>query len=150
MGMKVNWMTGVVIFFLALLFFGMMVHGNEEGLPSFHKEDFLEDLIDSPSLEECEEFKALGYLSDEVLIEMKIDLTNHKRSVLTEAAEIILKYLPLEPPKDKQVELQKMSKIVQRCSDLEDNIWLIIKIRRLHDQKEREDRLAVKPPPSIQ
>lgn len=131
-------LTGLFVFFV---YFFTAIAVNAE----FNKEDLLENLLEVPSLEESEDFKTLGYLNDETLIQMKVDLTNHKRSILTQAAEIMEKYIPENPPHDQQLEIRKMSKIVQRCSDVEDNIWLIIKIRRLHDQRMKNDMLAEKP-----
>ncbi|NUQ57442.1 MAG: hypothetical protein HUT38_03090 [Candidatus Paceibacter sp.] len=133
-----------IFIFVGFLFGGNVAFGWNEA-PSFNKEDLLENLLEAPSLEESEEFKTLGYLNDEVLIEMKVDLTNHKRSVLTQVAETIVKYIPENPPEHLQEEILKMSKIVQRCADIEDNIWLIIKIRRLYEQKQKEGMLAEKP-----
>lgn len=135
-----------VVFVVAVTVFGFfrVVGGWDETL-SFNKEDFLENLLEAPDLKKSDEFKTLGYLNDGILIEMKLDLTNHKRSILTQAAEIILKYYPQDPPKDKQKDLDKMSEMVQRSSYLEDSIWLIIKIRRLHDQRMRDNILAEKP-----
>lgn len=140
-----NILKGIV--FIVFLFCWIEVScGEWNESPNFNKEDLLENLIETPSLEESEDFKTLGYLNDEMLIEMKVDLTNHRRSILTQVAEIIEKYIPQNPPNDKQIEVCNMARVVQRCSDIENNIWLIIKIRRLHDQRvQNENRLAEKP-----
>lgn len=135
----------VFVIFLSC-FCGIASRGEQ---PSFNKEDFIENLIEAPSLEGLKEFETLGYLNDETLIEMKVDLTNYKRSILTIVAEIMEKNIPKDPTPEQRKEIEKMEKVVQRCSFLENNIWLIIKIRRLQDQRMREQNmLAEKLPPN--
>lgn len=133
-------MTGFIFLFVSTL-----ALGEKENLPTFNKEDLIENLIESPSLEDSEDFKTLFYLNDEFLIEMKVDLTHYRKSVLTQTAEVIEKYLPENPPQNKKEEVKKILKTVQRCSDIENNIWLIIKVRQLYDQRLKEDRLVEAP-----
>ena len=57
----------------------------------FSQEDFLEDLLENENTWESDEFKMLGGINDEVLIEMKVNLTNRRQSHISRIAEVIVK-----------------------------------------------------------
>ena len=73
---------------MAIIGFILLVNANIFG---FSQEDFLEDLLENENTWESDEFKMLGGINDEVLIEMKVSLTNHRQSHISRIAEVIVK-----------------------------------------------------------
>ena len=97
----------------------------------FSQDDFLEELLYGENTWESDEFKMLGGMNDEVLIEMKVNLTNRKQSHISHIAEVIVKNDFQKPSKYDQLEIDKEWSMVHKCSEIEDQIRLIIKARRL-------------------
>ena len=73
----------------------------------FSQEDFLEDLLENENTWESDEFKMLGGINDEVLIEMKVNLTNRRQSHISRIAEVIVKNDFKKPSKYDQLEIDK-------------------------------------------
>ena len=117
-----------------ILSFGMSSFG-------FNQDDFLEGLLYSENTWESDEFKMLGGMNDEALIEMKINLTNRRQSHISCIAEVIVKNDFQKPSKYDQLEIDKEWNIVRKCSEIEDQIRLIIKARRLWENKHQEDTI---------
>lgn len=105
----------------------------------FSHEDFLEDLLENENTWESDEFKMLGGINDEVLIEMKVNLTNRRQSHISRIAEVIVKNDFKKPSKYDQLEIDKEWAMIHKCSEIEDQIRLIIKARRLWEEKHKED-----------
>ena len=105
----------------------------------FSQDDFLEELLYGENTWESDEFKMLGGMNDEVLIEMKVNLTNRKQSHISHIAEVIVKNDFQKPSKYDQLEIDKEWSMVHKCSEIEDQIRLIIKARRLWEDKHKED-----------
>lgn len=98
---------------------------------------------------EIGEFFKLSLLNDENVIEAKVDITNYKRQIQTVISEIMAKN-DFEKPSDEDcVEIGESWKVIRKCSDLEDRIWILIKSRRLWEEKERKNKLAEKSPHSL-
>ena len=115
----------------------------------FSQEDFLEDLLENENTWESDEFKMLGGINDEVLIEMKVNLTNRRQSHISRIAEVIVKNDFKKPSKYDQLEIDKEWAMIHKCSEIEDQIRLIIKARRLWEEKHKEDTIkqfAERPP----
>ena len=54
-----------------------------------------------------------------------------------------------EKPSDGDcVEISESWKVIHKCSDLEDRIWILIKSRRLWEEKERKKQVTEKSSPS--
>jgi len=98
---------------------------------------------------EIGEFFKLSLSNDEFIIEKKVDITNYKRQIQTLIAEILAKNDFAEPSDEEQMEINEMWKLVRKYSELEDRIWVIIKSRRLWEEKERKSKLADKSPRSL-
>ena len=123
---------------VAIIGFILLVSANIFG---FSQEDFLEDLLENENTWESDEFKMLGGISDEVLIEMKVSLTNHRQSHISRIAEVIVKNDFKKPSKYDQLEIDKEWAMIHKCSEIEDQIRLIIKARRLWEEKHKEDTI---------
>lgn len=129
-------MKNLIIVVIAgfILLFNVNVFG-------FSQEDFLEDLLENENTWESDEFKMLGGINDEALIEMKINLTNRRQSHISRIAEVIVKNDFKKPSKYDQLEIDKEWGRIHKCSEIEDQIRLIIKARRLWEEKYKEDTL---------
>lgn len=95
---------------------------------------------------EIGEFLKLSICNDEVIIETKVDITNYKRQIQTAISEIMARNNFEKPSDDDCVEISESWKVIHKCSDLEDRIWILIKSRRLWEEKERKNKLAEKSP----
>ena len=131
---------------VAIIGFILLVSANIFG---FSQEDFLEDLLENKNTWESDEFKMLGGINDEALIEMKVNLTNRRQSHISRIAEVIVKNDFKKPSKYAQLEIDKEWSMIHKCSEIEDQIRLIIKARRLWEEKYKEDTIkqfAERPP----
>ena len=131
---------------VAIIGFILLVSANIFG---FSQEDFLEDLLENKNTWESDEFKMLGGINDEALIEMKVNLTNRRQSHISRIAEVIVKNDFKKPSKYDQLEIDKEWSMIHKCSEIEDQIRLIIKARRLWEEKYKEDTIkqfAERPP----
>lgn len=100
----------------------------------------------SESPGEIGEFLKLSICNDEVIIETKVDITNYKRQIQTAISEIMARNNFEKPSDDDCVEINESWKMIRKCSELEDRIWILIKSRRLWEEKERKSKLAEKSP----
>lgn len=113
----------------------------------YNFEKKLDNLLSNKSEkpDEIGEFFKLSLLNDENIIETKVDITNYKRQVQTSIAEVLVKNDFMKPSPEEQTEINEMWGIIRKCSELEDRIWILIKSRRLWEEKERRTKLAEKP-----
>ena len=125
-----------IVMSLAIAGFILSFGANSFG---FNQDDFLEELLYGENTWESDEFKMLGGMNDEALIEMKVNLTNRRQSHISRIAEVIVKNDFQKPSKYDQLEIDKEWNIVHKCSEIEDQIRLIIKARRLWENKHKED-----------
>lgn len=95
---------------------------------------------------EIGEFLKLSLCNDEVIIETKVDIINYKRQIQTAISEIMARNNFEKPSDNDCVEINESWKMIHKCSELEDRIWILIKSRRLWEEKERKSKFAEKSP----
>ena len=98
---------------------------------------------------EIGEFLKLSLLNDENIIEVKVDITNYKRQIQTAISEVMVRNNFEKPSDEDCIGINESWKVIHKCSELEDRIWILVKSRRLWEEKERKSKLADKSPHSL-
>ena len=98
---------------------------------------------------EIGEFLKLSLLNDENIIEVKVDITNYKRQIQTAISEVMVRNNFEKLSDEDCVGINESWKVIHKCSELEDRIWILVKSRRLWEEKERKSKLADKSPHSL-
>ena len=98
---------------------------------------------------EIGEFLKLSLLNDENIIEVKVDITNYKRQIQTAISEVMVRNNFEKLSDEDCVGINESWKVIHKCSELEDRIWILVKSRRLWEEKERKNKLADKSPRSL-
>jgi len=110
-------------------------------------DNLFENKAENPG--EIGEFLKLSLLNDENIIEVKVDITNYKRQIQTAISEVMVRNNFEKPSDEDCIGINESWKVIHKCSELEDRIWILVKSRRLWEEKERKSKLADKSPHSL-